>query len=219
MSPTAKLRPDLNQWHAYCESCCEMRAFRGDYELVIRDDNGVWIHTLMLCQTCEGPIFVVQEPHPDGDLSEPAQLYPAQRGSAIHGAPKKVRGAFLEAVRCFERGSANTATAIMCRQTLEAICNEHGATGRTLAAKLKMLHANDSIDETLLAWATELRGLGNEAAHGDGEVSRQDAKDALEFTEAMLGYIYTYRQNFDLFKSRRAAEKQVRVKAKPEAGP
>jgi hypothetical protein len=201
-------KPALSQWHAYCEYCEEIRVHRGDYELVVNSDNGVWIHTLLLCAICDGPIFVVQEPLPEGDVSEPAQLYPAVRGGAIHGTPKAVRQSFVEAVRCFEQAAGHTATAIMCRRTLEVVSKEHGATGRDLKTKMKALKDNGVIDQTLLDWATELRALGNEAAHGDGEISRQDAKDALEFTEAMLSYIYTYRQSFDFFKRRRDANKK-----------
>lgn len=205
----------MTRWHTYCEHCEEPKAHRGDYELVVQNDNGVWVHTLLLCPTCDGPVFVVQEPYPDGDLSEPTQLYPEARGGAIHGTPKAVRTSFIEAVRCFERGSAHTATAIMCRRTLEVICKEHGATGRDLKDKLQALKDDGLIDQTLLDWATELRGLGNEAAHGDRDIGRTEAKDALEFTEAMLSYVYTYRQNFDLFKRRRDADRQAKkVKSK-----
>lgn len=206
-------RPALSQWHAYCEYCEDIRAHRGDYELVVQNDNGVWIHTILLCPTCDAPIFVVQEPFPDGGVSEPAQLYPAVRGGAIHGTPRAVRQSFIEAVRCFEQGSAHTATAIMCRRTLEVVSKQHGATGRDLKAKMEDLNTSGVIDQALLDWATELRILGNEAAHGDNETSRQDAKDALEFTEAMLSYIYTYRQNFDLFKRRRDANKEIQKKS------
>jgi hypothetical protein len=90
---------------------------------------------------------------------------------------------------------------------VEDVSKEHGATGRDLKAKIEALKNHGVIDQTLLDWATELRLLGNEAAHGDGEISRQDAKDALEFTEAMLSYIYTYRQSFDFFKRRRDVDK------------
>lgn len=207
MSTTRK--PTLAQLHAYCEYCKEVRAHRGDYELVVHNDNGVWIHTLLICLICEAPLLVVQEPEPEGDVSKPSQLYPTVRGGAIHGTPESVRRSFVEAVRCFEQGAAHTATALMCRRTLEVVSKEHGARSGDLKQKLDALRAKGVIDQTLLDWATELRMLGNEAAHGDGEVSRQDAKDALEFTEAMLSYIYTYQQSFDLFKRRRAADKMA----------
>ncbi len=183
-------KPALTQWHAYCEYCEEVRAHRGDYELVVNNDNGVWIHKLLLCPTCDGPIFVVQEPLPEGDVSEPAQLYPAVRGAAIHGTPKAVRRSFVEAVRCFEHGAAHTATAIMCRRTLEVVSKEHGATGRDLKAKMEALKDSAVIDQALLDWATELRILGNEAAHGDAEISRQDAKDAKRDEECAVQMLH-----------------------------
>jgi hypothetical protein len=218
MAASRRDRPQLNQWHAYCEYCQEMRAHRGDYELVVQNDNGVWVHTLLLCTKCEGPILVVQEPFADGDLSQPTQLYPAQRAHDVHGAPRNVRESFREAVRCFERGAAHTATAIMCRRTLETICQTHGAAGRNLPRKLRDLHAKGVIDQTLLDWAMELKALGDEAADSDGQVTRQDANDALEFTAATLGYVYTYRQSFDFFKRRRDAEKQARKQAHNQKG-
>ncbi len=140
----------------------------------------------MVCHTCEAPTLVIQEPYPDGDVSEPIQLYPLARGARLHGAPTNVRNAFREAVSCLERAGASTATAIMCRRTLEVLCAQHGASGRDLKTQLEALHASDFIDRNLLEWATELRFLGNEAAHGVGEVDRKDAKDAVEFAEAML---------------------------------
>lgn len=205
MSPDGQ--PALSQWHAYCEFCEEVRAYCGEYELVVQNDNGIWIHTLLKCPVCTSPVLVVQEPFPDGDVSEPVQLYPTARGDTVHGTPRSVQRAFVEAVRCFERGAAHTATAIMCRRTLEVVAAEHGTTGRDLKARIEALKDQGVIDAALFDWATELRMLGNEAAHGVGQISREDAKAALEFTEAMLSYVYTYRQNFNLFKSRRASAK------------
>jgi hypothetical protein len=202
-------KPDLTQMHKYCEYCEEARTFRGVYESVAHADSGVWIHTLLTCRTCDAPVLVVQEAMPDGGLTEPTQLYPNQRGAELGGAPRKVRSAYLEAVRCFERAGAFTGAAIMCRRTLEALCAEQKATGRDLNKKLESLHQSGFIDKALLEWATELRFLGNEAAHGSRSIARQDAKDAIEFTEALLSYVYTYRQSFELFKRRRAESKKT----------
>jgi hypothetical protein len=124
-------KPSLSQWHTYCEYCEDVHAHRGDYELVVHNDNGVWIHTVLLCSTCDAPVFVVQEPMPEGDVSEPAQLYPAVRGGATHGTPRAVRQSFVEAVRCFEQGAAHTATAIMCRRTLRTSARSTGRRAAT----------------------------------------------------------------------------------------
>jgi hypothetical protein len=45
----------------------------------------------------------------------------------------------------------------------------------------------------------------NEAVHDvDFVASREDAKDTIEFTEALIAYVFTYRHKFDEFKKRRA---------------
>ena len=103
------------------------------------------------------------------------------------------------------RANAYTASAIMCRKTLEAICSEHGATERNLLASLKKLKDEGVIEHRLYEWADALRIVGNEAAHDvKVQVSAQDARDVLEFTNALLEYTFTFRDKFERFKKRRA---------------
>lgn len=46
--------------------------------------------------------------------------------------------------------------------------------------------------------------MGNEAAHGvDLEVDRADAEDTIAFTEAIVDYVFVYRQRFHEFADRR----------------
>ena len=50
-----------------------------------------------------------------------------------------------------------------------------------------------------------MRHAGNEAAHDvDVTVSQADATDIIEFTNAILDYLFSYRDRFDKFKARRA---------------
>jgi len=57
----------------------------------------------------------------------------------------------------------------------------------------------------------ELRISGNEAAH-DIKIgfSHEDARDILDFTIAILDFIYSYKIKFELFKSRK--ERQIQGK-------
>ena len=101
---------------------------------------------------------------------------------------------------------AYTAAAIMCRKTLEGICSVHGVkSSGTLAAQLKKLKENGTIENRLFEWAEELRTMGNKAAHGvEVVIASQDACDTLEFTEALIEYVFTYRDKFKAFRKRRA---------------
>jgi hypothetical protein len=51
-------------------------------------------------------------------------------------APPPVQVALDEAFRCY-RSRAYTAAAIMCRKTLEGVCESHGVSGRSLAGMLR----------------------------------------------------------------------------------
>ena len=57
------------------------------------------------------------------------------------------------------------------------------------------------IENRLFEWADALRISGNEAAHGvNSNISSQDAKDILEFTHALLEYVFTFQEKFEEFK-------------------
>jgi hypothetical protein len=69
---------------------------------------------------------------------------------------------------------------------------------------LPSLRDAGEIDDRLLEWGNALRMVGNEAAHDVlAEISREDAEDILDFTEAILEYLYTFKERFDQFQERR----------------
>ncbi|MBK3746649.1 DUF4145 domain-containing protein [Pseudomonas balearica] len=120
-------------------------------------------------------------------------------------APVEIRAAFQEACTCY-RTRAYTASAIMCRKTLEGTCAAHGVEERNLSASLKKMKELTLIDDRLFEWSDALRVVGNEAAHGvNVAISQADAKDAIEFTNAILDYLFSYRDRFEQFKKRRAS--------------
>lgn len=60
------------------------------------------------------------------------------------------------------------------------------------------------IDTKLHSWTDSLRLIGNDVAHElDIEIHPQDAKDALEFVEATISYIFILGQKFHDFELRR----------------
>ena len=94
----------------------------------------------------------------------------------------------------------------MCRKTIEGVCAEHGVSERNLSASLKKMKENGLIDERLFEWSDALRTIGNEAAHGVGvAISQPDSKDTLEFANAILDYMFSYRDRFEAFKKRRTS--------------
>ncbi len=93
----------------------------------------------------------------------------------------------------------------MCRKTVEGICKEHGIKDRNLSAGLKSMRDKELIEKRLFEWADVLRVAGNEAAHGvDFTVKADDARDLLDFTSALLEYLFSFREKFEQFKKRRS---------------
>jgi hypothetical protein len=73
---------------------------------------------------------------------------------------------------------------------------------------LKELKERGIIESNLFEWANELRIHGNEAAHDVNiTTTPQDARDVVEFTHALLEYIFTFKEKFEAFKKRRTARK------------
>jgi hypothetical protein len=162
---------------------------------------------LLRCRRCEKPILVNQRNvgnMAEGDIWDtPLRLYPSAEIHVNPNAPRDIRRAYEEAVNCY-RVRSYTAAAIMCRKTLEGICEASGVKERALVGSLKAMRERGIIDERLHSWSDALRLAGNEAAHGVGtEVSQEDARDMLEFTNAIIDYLFSFRQKFEEFQNRR----------------
>lgn len=164
--------------------------------------------TLLKCPRCQGPLLIGQlDLSGGGDFDEPYRLYPPQDTRVNPALPQPIRASYGEALACM-KARAYTAAAIMCRKTLEGICAEHGAIARNLGSGLKELKDKGLIENRLYEWADALRISGNEAAHGVTVViSAEDARDIVEFTSALLEYVFTFRDKFEQFKTRRASRK------------
>jgi hypothetical protein len=165
-------------------------------------------YILALCGRCNGP-FLVREslfgiPGEFETVTEEAVLYPASDRLALGDLPASVQRAHEQAVRAFGVALYEP-SALMCRKALEAVCKLKGASGRNLYDRLAELAKSGVIDARLLEWAHEIRVVGNDAAHDpDGEVSKDDARDVLDLTEAILLYVFSLTARFDRFRVRRA---------------
>src|SRR5436190_968452 len=120
--------------------------------------------TMAQCPRCKSPILVCQVRPGDQDpWDTPTRLFPLDDYKADWRLPTTLRNCFAEAISCASAKSY-TATAIMCRRTLEALCRHQGSKAK-LAAALKELHDKKIIDDRLFEWADALRSDGNLAAH------------------------------------------------------
>lgn len=145
------------------------------------------------------------------------RLWPSDNRSLSKAVPEGLRRVHEEAKKCYD-ARAYTATVVMVRRTLEGVCVEQlGDPKKVLFEGLRELQARNLIDGRLVEWAQALRVLGNEGAHYTGtDVSREDASDALSFSEALLDYMYVLTAKFDEFKRRRTPRVDADVDRKDD---
>lgn len=109
--------------------------------------------------------------------------------------PNTIRNSLEEAISCHGT-KAYRACALMIRRTLEELCEDRGAKGNNLAARLKALGATIVVPQSLLDAADELRLLGNDAAHIESKnydaVSEAEASLAIELAKELLKAVYQY---------------------------
>ncbi len=201
----------------YCTRCTEQVAavqdcsHETDWDQEHCKDVFVFAH----CPKCDHPLLFNFSAYPYQEPDDPAQLYPLIGKHLDDAVPDDLRRLYDEAVTCL-RAKAYTATMTMCRATLDGLVRNKGAKAGTLAKALEKLKESGVIDDRLLAWATALRLSGNDAAHEVGaRFSHEDAKDALDFTTALLEYVYTLEDRFIRFQARQE-DKARRAKRPPD---
>jgi hypothetical protein len=160
-----------------------------------------WLYTLLKCRSCGDALLVCRY---DFDATYVQRLWPPVR-HRLPGLPRNIDQALDEAVQCLN-AHAFLATVLMCRRALEGTCRHFYPDIRPLAFGLKKLQDDRIIDARLAEWAHALRDSGNLAAHDpDAGVTEDDARDLLDFTEAILSYVFVLHEKFQVFRRRRAA--------------
>lgn len=199
----------------YCARCEKHVTGRSHGEHRYDEDGEEVSRTFLTCPACSDPFVVHQQGsyHPSDygsgyelSWSDAVVLLPGDAKSLDASVPINIAASYAEARRVFSSASAHTAAAIMCRRTLEGVCAHLDAKGGNLARKLDNLKERGLIEPRIHEWANHvLRSLGNDAAHDvDAVISKEDAKDALDFTKAIIEYLFVFEAAFQQFKKRRA---------------
>lgn len=139
----------------------------------------------------------------DEIIKDEAVLYPMEGRVTLENLPDKVKSAYEEACKTFS-ATAYGSCVVMCRISLEVICNIHKTKGENLYKRLESLKNEGIIDKRLLDWSHEIRSIGNDVAHDAvSEVRIDDARDCLDLTEAILIYVFSLGARFKKLKNRR----------------
>ena len=161
---------------------------------------------LLLCPSCRKPIL--HQTYWDtfnidietGPEVSKKVLYPSPV-AVTDGLPDKVHKSYEAALRV--RNVEPNAFAVLIGRTLEFVCQDKDADGRTLNAKLDNLSERNEIPGRLAEMAHKLRALRNIGAHADkGEISERDVPILIDFTETILDYIYRAPAKLEAVKKR-----------------
>lgn len=165
-----------------------------------------FLYSMCLCEKCES-VFLFQTEYyeVEGISSQMGEslLYPPLDKTPLENLPVSIDRAYRTALKSFRAGLYEPCV-IMCRKCLDGFCQEFGLPKGNLYDRLQALEAQGRIDKKLLKWAHELRLLGNDGAHDVSvEITQADARDALEFTEAILMCTFSLNRRFEEFQQRR----------------
>jgi len=191
---------------AYCKNCA--RKVQGDivgfHKYHDAADGPPTRVTLVACSRCHHAILIREEEIWEDSWSKPETVYPCEGESPNPELPERLQSVLGEARRCYQ-AKAYTGTAILCRRAIETLCVEKGIRERNLASSLAKMQELNLIDGSLIDWADGLRLAGNRAAHDvEAEVLWEDARDLIEFTQALLEYVVVFRERFERYKTRQS---------------
>lgn len=126
--------------------------------------------------------------------------------TSIPNAPSNVTSDVSEAQICHAVG-AYKACVVMCRRSLEQVCDDKSAQGRLLHDKIHYLQGQGIISSEIFGIFEEIRYFGNYGAHPNddllGDVTKDDSSSVLEITLHTVKHIYDVPETIRRLRSRR----------------
>ncbi|MGL1930609.1 MAG: DUF4145 domain-containing protein [Desulfotalea sp.] len=164
-------------------------------------------YTICLCPRCKHPFFFKESlqgvPAEYETVVDSVMLYPTESKISTEFFPDAIENAYIQALRSYKTSLFDPCV-LMCRKCLEGLCKILNVSGSNLYKRLENLKEAKQIDDRLLKWGHQIRVIGNEAAHDiDTPVSKKDAQDILEFTEAILIYVFSLTRRYESLIKRR----------------
>jgi hypothetical protein len=165
---------------------------------------------------CSSHIFFVWR---GGSLitTYPALRVPFEKANVPDGVVQTSQ----EAITCHAE-DCQKAAAIMIRRTLEEICRDRAAVGKTLRDRIKALENLVVIPKELFQCMDELRVLGNDAAHVESreydEIGKDEVEVGIELTKEILKAVYQYSHLLTRMRALKKKEESGGTEAQPPTG-
>jgi len=192
----------------YCESKVD-GIVKGEHQSYDPNEDPFPFKAVLLqCPVCNNPILggadLIQVDYDRHEWSDLNRLWPKQESHIDWNIPEIARNSLIEAKLCY-KVRAYSASVVMSGRTLEGVCKHHGTLTKTLAKGLEELKNMGVIDERLYQWGDELRKHRNIGAHAtDEKISKEDARDLLDFVNAICEYVFVLNEKFNQFMARKA---------------
>lgn len=149
------------------------------------------IWELVLCPNCDGINLRLVDFHtgaePEIGRRAAKVLYPSVIESPL-GLPPEIDKAYQSALEI--RHVDVNAFAVLLRKVIESVCQDRGASGKSLNDKLKDLAQKGDIPSHLAEMAHSVRKLGNVGAHFGADLTPTEASLLNNLCRAILEYVY-----------------------------
>ena len=188
---------------AFCPHCGNDSPQRvvSQYSRFLDRKEGWVYYVLICCQTCQAPLlynYGAESPGSDSwgfTLDGKELLWPLAK--TLHDCvPRRIKEVYEEAARVKRR--APNAFANQIRRSLEALCNDRGASGRNLNDSLRKLSEQGEIPSVLAEMSDVLRLFGNMGSHdGDISVGPEQVDVIDDFFRAVVEYVYVAPHRID----------------------
>jgi hypothetical protein len=183
--------------------------FSAEDEVVLEDGHKYdveYYFTIGQCRSC-GNVLIFGTDGTAENIEEEDLIYPAETNISTD-IPLEVRMSYKEAKKV--KKSSALAFAVMVRRTLEFLCVDKKAKGRSLHDQIKDLATKNIIPKTLAEMTDILRALGNIGAHATSikiETIEVEAMD--DFLKAVLEYVYIAPAKIERIKKRLKDKKDI----------
>lgn len=198
-----------------CPFCMERGNFEFEHRAEKRKANSAkTLHfDTVRCGNCAGYVMVLWSASEYGSPFHSLYQYrvlpwPSRLDEYPEHWPEVIGRYWLQAHRSI-RDENWDAAATMVRSALQVALRDHEAVGGSLRAEIDDLAEKGRLPPVMKEWAHELRLLGNEAAHpheNQEAPDPQDVRDACEFLDFLVNYLYNLPHEIEQYRARREGE-------------
>lgn len=206
--------PRLALWRIECAFCGEKGNFEPAYHAEKKNPNSdkKLNFDVYRCNNCAGYVHVLWSASERSFMDTGSHKFLVLPWP-LSKKPKPSENLSAEMARFWVQAhqslsaEACDAAAVMTRSALQLALREHSGKGKRLVDQIEDLAARGLLPPNVKEWATEIRLLGNDAAHpepGQDAPEPVDVQQAVDFLDFLLYYLYDLPAKVKKYRTRRS---------------